>query len=98
MPRIKKDDKLEFTSVAAATAYVKSLRGKVRFQVMVEAFLPTEGDRGFPGSTFITIPKAQFIQVLDSMGFTFVDARGGRFVLRVTGSERKDGLSFVSLY
>ena len=100
MPRIKEDAKLEFNTVESAQDYITSLRGKVRFQVNVTAFLPTTDGRGFEGSTFVSISKADFLRVLGDMGRTLVNERNAKLVLRVSApvNGRKDGLSFVALY
>jgi hypothetical protein len=98
MAHIRNDDKLTFDKTENAIRYVKNLDGRVRFQVNVTAFLPTENERGFEGSTFITISRATFQKVIADMGRTLVDDRGAKIVLRVTASTGYGGLSFVSLY
>lgn len=98
MARITTDDNIEFTTIDAAVRFVKNLDGRVRFSVKVEAFLPTEEGRGFPGMTFLSVSRAQFIQALKGMGKILVDERGGKIVLRRTAPTSERGLAFVSFY
>lgn len=98
MSSITQEGKLEFTTVADAQRFVRNLGGRPRFQVSVRCFLPTEGDRGFEGSTCISISRQEFIKVLGDVGRTFVDKRGAHIKLDVTPAKEIDGLSFVYLY
>lgn len=99
MTEVKKE-KL-FTTIADATRYVRNMKGRVRFQLMVHAFLPTEEGRGFNGTTCISVSRSQFVQALEGMGTTLVDQRGGKIKLRITKSSfdsTDNSLIFVSLY
>lgn len=98
MARITTDDNIEFTTIDAAVRYIKNLDGRVSFTVKVEAFLPTEEGRGFPGMTFLRVSRTQFIQAVRGMGKVLVDDRGGKIVLRRTAPNREGGLAFVSFY
>jgi len=97
MSRITKEDKLAFDSVADAQRFVRNLEGRPRFQVRINCFLPTEDDRGFEGSTCISISRAEFIKVIGDVGRTFVDKRGAKIRLVVTPTSERCGLSFVYL-
>lgn len=97
MSSITQEGALEFTTVADAQRFVRNLEGRPRFQVHVNCFLPTSDDRGFEGSTCISISRQEFIKVLGDVGRTLVDKRGARIVLNVTPADRPDGLSFVHL-
>ena len=98
MPVITKEEKIEFTTVAAAVKWVTNLRGRSSFMVMCHAFLPTENGRGFPGQTALTVSRKDFINVIKGMGTTLVDDRGGKIVLRVDTPCYEGGRASVALY
>lgn len=89
------DTNKTFATVEAAARYVKNIKGKVRFQLMVHVFLPTTEGRGFPGQTCITVSRTQFIEAVRGMGTTLVDERGGKIVLRI---DKSYGLIYVAMY
>jgi len=99
MARITKTEKRTFTTIDEAARFVRNIDGRVSFAVKVEAFLPTENDRGFPGMTFLSVSRRQFIEVIHGMGKTLVDKRGGKIVLRIDANEEySTSRAHVSLY
>lgn len=83
MARITKTEEKTFTTIDEAARFVRNIDGRVGFMVKVEAFLPTTDNKGFPGMTFLTVSRRQFIEVIRGMGTTLVDERGGKIVLRI---------------
>lgn len=70
---------LEYTN---AVKLVKSLKGRVRFQVNISAFLPTEGNMGFNGWSSILISRTKFLEVLE--GYQFLcENRGAKISLKL---------------
>lgn len=99
MARITKTEKKTFTTIDEAARFVRNIDGRVSFAVKVEAFLPTTDDKGFPGMTFLTVSRRQFIEVIHGMGKTLVDERGGKIVLRIdAGEDYSFSRAHVSLY
>lgn len=81
-----------------ALSFIKNADGKVRFQLMVHAFLPTKETLGFPGQTCITVSRSAMIEAVENMGRTLCTHRGAKVRLHCTGAESKDDLSFIAVY
>ena len=81
-----------------ALKYIKNLRGKVRYQVFVSCFLPTEGNKGFEGSTCISVSRKDMIKIIGKACSETLSKRGAKVKLKARPSEYSDGLSFVTLY
>ncbi len=96
MGHIRKDERHEFSTIDEAVRFVKNIRGKPRFAVRIESFLPTSNGKGFPGSTYLGVTRPQFIEVIEGMGRVLVDDRGGRVVVECK-APTYSSLSFISL-
>lgn len=88
MATIKENGTREFTTIEEAVKFVTNLHGRVRFSVKVDAFLPTEDDKGFPGMTFLSVSRTQMCDAIRGMGRVLVDERGGRIRLHLTAADR----------
>ncbi|HEY7822708.1 MAG TPA: hypothetical protein VIG24_07750 [Acidimicrobiia bacterium] len=98
MATIKENGIREFTTIEEAVKFVTNLHGRVRFSVKVDAFLPTEGEKGFPGMTFLSVSRSQMCDAIRGMGRVLVDERGGRIRLHLTAAKHEGSLAFVSFY
>lgn len=98
MARITKDESVTLTT-ADAMRLARNVSGKVRFQVRVDASLPIEGEpeKYFPGATYLSVSRADFLKVLGDICGEVLERRGGRIGLRLHAPTFEGGLSFVSL-
>lgn len=97
MAYITKQETLDL-SLEDAVLYLRRVYGRVRFQLKVSAFLPTQNDRGFEGVHFISVSRNQMIETVEQMGRVLCTDRGAKIRLHLTPPTREGGLSFVSLY
>lgn len=95
---ITKDEELIFEDAKKAAAFVRDLKGRVRFQVMASVFLPTAEDRGFENVACISISRKQMMEVICSTLSPTLQSRGAKIKLRLTAPTGGSGLSFVAVY
>jgi len=98
MAHIREQGILEFSTIDAAKAFARNVHGKVHYSVKVDAFLPTGDDRGFPGMTFLTVSRRQFLDAIEGMGRTLVDERGGKIRLHVEPAASDYHSAHVAFY
>lgn len=95
---ITKDEELIFEDAEKAAAFVRDLKGRVRFQVMARVFLPTTEGRGFESVACITISRKKMMEVIRSALSPTLQSRGAKIKLRLTAPSGGSGLSFVAVY
>lgn len=88
----------QFTTVDAACKFVRNCGKGTKFMVFVRAFLPTDENRGFDGSAALVVSRADMLKVIQDVGRTLVDKRGGRIVLRVNYPDELTRATWVSLH
>lgn len=70
-----------------AHSIIKNADGKIRFMVKLSAFLPTDGNRGFEGITFITVSKKEAAKIVLDLLSETLEGRGGRLRLHMKPAE-----------
>ena len=83
-----------------ALKFVRNAEGRVRCQVRVSAFLPTDDKMGFEGSTFIHVSRETMLKIIEDVGVNLCRKRGAKIKLRCDAEENPlyRGLCFISLY
>lgn len=97
MARITKNETL-ILERDEALSYIKNLKVKVRYQVFVHPFLPTEGDRGFEGCACLNISRKEMIRVVGSACSKTLADRGAKVKLKTSVSEYSDNQTYITLY
>lgn len=99
MAKITKAQELHLTR-AEAVALIKNADGKVRFQFRVSALLPIQGedDKCFEGVTFLSVSKAQAVELVLGLLSETLEKRGARISLRTDPPKSKGDLAFISIY
>lgn len=81
-----------------ALGTIKNADGRVRFQLMVHAFLPTDEGRGFDGQACITVSRKDMLKAVADMGKVLCTDRGAKIRLHCTAATCKGGLAFIAVY
>lgn len=83
-----------------ALKFVRNAEGRVRCQVKVSAFLPTDEEMGFEGMTFISVSRETMLKVIEDVGENLCRKRGAKIKLRCNADEdpTSRSLVFISLY
>lgn len=89
-----------FNTVDEAYRFARDLKGKVRYSLMVTAFLPTTEDKGFEGMTFIRVTRRQFLEAMKNTCSKTLEERGAKVRLHLTAPDEDSvcPLYHVSMY
>lgn len=96
MAKITRKETLLLTRTEAHNL-IKNADGRVRFQFRVTSFMPTEGDKGFEGLTYISLSKKEAMSTVLHLLSETLQARGARLQVETHPANYPGGLSFITV-